>query len=85
MSYLRFWWRSAVVFAPIFFIVLYFGAHLSLVTALLSILVITFGGLLLMAPILLSLGRVDRTLWSEEAHEERQKRYQEKLKEWEEQ
>lgn len=81
-SYLRFWWRTCVVFCPLMFLVLY-GSGVLWWKALLSALAVGVVGLLLVLPFILSWGSVDRSLWSPEEHIKRQIRYQKKLREWE--
>jgi hypothetical protein len=81
-SYFRFWWRTCVVFCPLTFFIL-FGSGVLWWKALLSALGVGIGGLLLVLPFILSFGTVDRSLWSPEEQIKRQIRYQQKLRQWE--
>ncbi|MDB5083756.1 MAG: hypothetical protein JWN30_642 [Bacilli bacterium] len=83
MSYIRFWLRCCIVFIPGCFIVLYAGAHQSLAVSAIWSLAIPVCGLLMMSPLILSFGKVDRGLWSRQAEYERRQRrldYLEKLR-----
>jgi cell division protein FtsW (lipid II flippase) len=82
MSYLRFWWRTCLVFCPIVFVILY-ASGVVLTKVLLSVVGVAVGGLLLVLPFILVFSRVDRSMWSPEEHRKRQLRYKQKLREWE--
>jgi hypothetical protein len=70
MPYLRFWWRTCIVFCPLVFLILW-GSGVSLLVSLLSVLGVAIGGFLLVSP------------WSPEEEIKRKLRYQQKLREWE--
>lgn len=82
MSYYRFWWRTCLVFCPLLFLILYFSG-VSLLQSLLAMGIVAVVGLLLILPFIFVFGRVDRTMWSPEEEIKRKLRYQEKLKQWE--
>jgi hypothetical protein len=84
MSYYRFWWRTCLIFCPLLFLILWFSG-VSLLKSALAMVIVAVGGLLLILPFILVFSRVDRTMWSPEEEIKRKLRYQQKLREWEEQ
>ncbi|MFD2168809.1 hypothetical protein [Tumebacillus lipolyticus] len=84
MSYIRFWWRTCLVFCPAVFLILFLSG-VSLLYSVLSALGVAVIGMLLILPFIFVFSRVDRTMWSKEEEIKRKLRYQQKLREWEDQ
>ncbi|MGZ4122369.1 MAG: hypothetical protein ACXVOI_04050 [Tumebacillaceae bacterium] len=82
-SYYRFWWRTCAVMCPLIGIILY-ASDVALKWVLLSPVIVAGVGLLLVLPFILAFGQVDRNLWSQDEYVKRRLRYQQKLREYEE-